>query len=270
MIPFSEHNAQLTARLEAEGTDSFGLNEDRIPATNAAQRIVQGVLASMLEARKFSGEGLRDLNWTAVFQTNAWGEVDIDHILRSSTTGVDRHLLWTVLAVYPEFEAEAPWAVIPNNPARFSMLRPDVRFVSPIKAAKRWTRQQWADVKQDMFAPGSPLMTNPLLREYGYLFGGRTAVAGGTATHTLLSVMGLPPGKTLVAVNYLKAPAPVPSMPLREDDPLYGSTMLEWPESMAALLGSVTMRQLGYPIGDGTTLNQLSGEEMTMLINAIG
>jgi hypothetical protein len=125
-------------------------------------------------------------------------------------------------------------------------------------------------VQGDTFAPGSPLNTNAQYREYGYLFGTRTATNTGPTSQVTLTVVGGPSGKRqLVAVSYLKSPSDVLQMPQEEQDTLYTNTFLEWPDSMAELLVSVTHRQMTIGIGDGTTAYQLSTEEITTLFNAL-
>jgi hypothetical protein len=270
MIPYNVHDAQLIARLDAEGTDSYGLNEDRITATNAAQYMLQGALNALVEKNKKLGESLRDLNWTAVFQTSLFGQVDIDTLLNTASINRIPHKLWTVLAVYPEFESAEAQTLTPDPISVHSMLRQDVRFTSPIEAAKHYTQQDWANSKKDLFAPGSPLMTNTKLKEYGYHFGTRAVANTGPVANTTLTVLGTPAGKRqLVAVSYLKVPEAVKTMPLLESDPLYTQTKLEWPESMAELLVSLTLRQMTYQVGDQTTLYQLTSEETGLLLNAL-
>lgn len=269
MIQFPTLDALLVARLDAEGTDSYDLNLDRIPAINSAQRFIHTTLNSLLEKKKVPGESLRDLNYTAVFQTSLFGQVDLDLLLGSSSINGRPHKLWTVIAVYPEFQSSARQVILPDTVATHSSIRQDIRFVSPLKAAKRYTQSQWADMKLDKFAPGSPLMTNEKLKEYGYLFGTR-AIGDGSNQENMLSVVGVTPGQPkLVAVSYLKVPNTVPEMPDLENDPLYASTSLEWPDSILELLLSVSANIITVKQGDGSTLNGLSAQEAGILLNAI-
>lgn len=274
MIQFSKLDKAVTPRIDEEGTDAHDLNLDRIPAVNAAQRLVQSAVTSLLEAKKFSGEALRDLNWTTVFQTSDKGQVQLDQDLGSipdpnNPQNKTQHRVWSVVAVYPEFESYQPQNLLPMALPELSRARADIRFSRPLKAAKRLTQQQWADGTTDIFAPGSDLLTNPALKNYGYLFATRPLSDQGPTTRPVLTVTGLGPGRHLVAVSYLKVPAEVPPMPGGTMDPLYGGFQLEWPESMLELLVAVTCRMVTIKQGDGTTVNSLSSEEMNMLLAAI-
>lgn len=275
MIPFSILDRAIIPRIDEEGTDAHDLNLDRIPAVNAAQRLIQSAVTSLLEAKKYSGEGLRDLNYTAVFQTSMFGQIDIDRLL-VSIPDPDNHLnkkahkLWSVIAVYPEFEGAEPYEVIADTVPTRSTLRSEVRFVAPIKDSKHVTQQQWAGRSTDVFSPGSVLMKNPKLRNYGHLFGTRAVVGTGPVANTTLTVLGIPENqRQVVAVSYLKVPDLVPAMPLGTTDPLYISTILEWPYSMLELLVAVSCRMVTMKQGDHTTLNSLSGEEVSMLLQSI-
>lgn len=275
MIPFGTLDKAILPRIDEEGTDAHDLNLDRIPAVNAAQRLIQSAVTSLLEAKKYSGEGLRDLNYTAVFQTSMFGQIDIDRILGSLPDPDDHlkkkvHKLWSVVAVYPEFTSEGAQEVTYDPVQTRSSLRADVRFTAPLRDSKHLTQQQWAGGETDVFSPGSSLLTNTKLRTYGHLFGTRAIVETGAVANTTLTVVGIPDGKRqLVAVGYLKVPDMVPPMPGGVSDPLYTSTRLEWPDSMMELLVAVACRMVTMKQGDNTTLNSLSGEEAAMLIRAI-
>jgi hypothetical protein len=270
MIAFNKVDQQVRARVDAVGTDHYDLNLARIPAVNAAQHLVQSALSSLIEGKKFSGEALRDLNWTAVFQTSEFGQIDLDRLLGTATINYIPHKLWTVLAVYPEFRSSEAQTLTTDPIPVHSLLRQDVRFVSPVKAAKHYTQEQWASAQGNIFAPGSPLMTNAKLKEYGYLLGTRTATNTGPTSQVMMSILGTPPvGRQLVAVSYLKVASTVSEMPLEEGDTLYTQTMLEWPDSMEELIVTAAHRILSVKQGDGTTLHSLSMEEMGMLLQTV-
>lgn len=270
MIPLEVIDDLVLARLDAKGTDAFHLNNDRIPAYNSAQHILQSAVGALIEGKKFSGEALRDLNWTAVFQTSLYGTIEIDRILSAAAINYIQHKLWTVLAVYPEFDSAAPKAVTYDPIPMRSVLRQDVRFTKPIKAAKHYTQEEWARARRNIFMPGNDFLTTSRVREYGYLYGSRPVANTGPTTAVPLSVVGLIDGQRhLVAVSYLKVPEQIRTMPLLENDPLYNATSFEWPDSMTQLLVTVAHRMLTFPVGDGTTMNSLSTEEMGMLLKAI-
>lgn len=274
MIKFSYIDRQLKARLDAEGSDAYDINLDRIPAINGAQHLVQSAVDSLMDRNKYPGELLRDLNYTAVFQTDKFGQVSIDTNLGVSTMPVDlsrpqrAQRLWTVIAVYPEFVPAGTADVIADTTPTKSRLREDLRFIRPIKAAKRWTQEQWDKIKDDPWAPGNSVLTNSL-KEYGYVVSTRPLTTDRWPSMVNLSIMPHTDGTNkLVAISYLKSPFEVLPMPLGEADTAYDTVLLEWPESMAELLISVALRVISYKQGDGTTLNALSTQELSMLMNA--
>lgn len=270
MIPFAEViDKPILSRLDANGSDAYDLNLDRIRAVNGAQYQIVSAVNSIMERTKMVGEAFVDLNKTAVFQSTEGGQVSIDALLASNPLNQE---LWTILAVYPEFASYGPQVIntdlIPDN----STARFDIKFIKGLKSAKHYTQEQDADVNKDVFAPGSPMASAfPANDEWGYRYGSEAFSVGGVAPTKRLTLLG-PIAFTerkLVAVSYLKVPTLVPEMPQGELDPLYASTQLEWPPSMAELLITVALRILAIKTGDGTTQYGLSSQEMGMLIQAI-
>lgn len=271
MFPLRTLDDTVLARLDAKGTDAFHLNNDRIPAYNSAQRIVQGAINSLMQAKKFSAEQLRDLNQDAVFQTSTVNTIEIDRILQTTIVNYVPQKVWTVLAVHPEFVSYPSAPVItPDTVALRSILRPDVRFIRPIESAKMYTQENAGKASKNPFMPGNTAGIGKKDNGYGFFFGSEPTTTVGPGPAVVLTLMGLPEGvRHLVAVSYLKVPLEIRQMPLLENDPLYNQTFLEWPDSMIELLVAVSLRMLSYPIGDGTTLNALSTQEMSMLLNAV-
>ena len=272
MIPFSYIDGQLLARLDANGSDAYDINLDRIKAVNGAQKLILSAISSFMASKKPSAEAVRDLSFTAVFQTSMFGQIDIDSLLLGIILPIPSwkppgHKLWSVLAVYPEFEATGATTIIPDSIPTRSKIRQDIRFAIPIKSAKHWTDEQWAGVKNDPFAPGNSQFTGSL-KEYGYVFGSAPLTTSGTKALPLTIVPYVTGVRSLVAVSYLKLPVMVPDM-TGETDPLYTQVQLEWPESISELVVAVALRVISYKQGDNSTLGSLSTQEMSILLNAI-
>lgn len=264
MIPFAKVDGQVLARLDAVGTDHYDLSLDRIPAVNGAQYLLQSTLSSLIEGKKFSGEALRDLNSTAVFQTSVYGQIDLDALIGATTSPVPPHKLWTVIGVYPEFISAPPAVIVPDPVDERSRIL-NTRFIRPLKGAKRYTQEQQAQVNTDIFAPGSPKNINPAMQEYGYLFGTKPVTSGSMPPETVMTVVGGPAGRKAVAVSYLRVPKTIPPM-ADEQDPLYAGWQIEWPPSMEELIVSAALRIISIKAGDGTTVNTLSAQELNMLL----
>lgn len=267
MIQFSEIATQILARTDANGSDGYELNFDIIPAINGAQKQLVTAVQSLTESSRMSAEALRDLNKTAVFQSNTKGQISIDSLLALPPVG---HKLFGVLAVYPEFSAFQDVTVITDPIETNSLLRTDVRFVRGIKAAKRITQEQDSMIENDPFSPGNNVLSNSL-KEYAYMFGSEPIVTQGQASSRILTVLPEPSAgsRHVVAVSYLKVPELVPVMPGYLDDPLFTSTQLEWPESMAELIVEVARRILSIKVGDGTIQYQLAAAETQALLQAL-
>jgi hypothetical protein len=264
LIRLSHIDQQVLARLDAEGTDHFELSLDRIPAYRGAQERISSILSAGLEAKKFSGEALRDLNYTTVFQTSERGQIDVDSLIALPPL---EHKAWTIVAVHPEFESYQEQVLVGDNIPTNSLLRNDIRFVRPLKSAKHYTQAQESAVQKNVFLPGNEVITGEA-KEWGFVFGTKAEATGQQVGRTL-RIMDHPAGtRRLVAVSYIKAPARIPDI-LSENDPLYDTYELEWPESMSELIIAVSLRILAMKQGDQTTLYGLNTQEMGLLLGAI-
>jgi len=263
VIPLRDIDQALLPRLDAEGTDHYDLSLDRIPNLNAAQRTLTSALASLHEQKKFSGEALRDLTRTAVFQTNQFGQIPLDIEL---ARGPQPLRMWGILAVYPDFESEGGQPPVPSPLPTESVRRDDIRFISPNKSAMRYTHEQWAQVRGNVFSPGNTRISGTE-KEWGYIVSGTSQTSVGQQVGTTITI--LPQEFRLVAVSVLKTPSMVPTDILDDTDPRYATTMLEWPDSMFDLLVALTHRGLSFKQGDNTTLNSLSSQEMAILLGAV-
>lgn len=269
MIPFAQAiDVHLLSRLDANGTDAYDLQLDRIRGVNGAQYQLVAAINSMMERSKMTGEALVDLNRTAVFQTSEFGQVAIDDLIALAPVS---QKMWTVLAVYPEFLSAEPQVVNPDLIPTNSSMRLDVRFIKALKSAKHYTQEQQADVEEDIFAPGNTMVTTPNAKDYGYLYGTKAETNVGQAAQKMLTVLGGPtaPARQLVAVSYLKVPALIPATITSELQPEYQTVQLEWPESMAELIITMALRIMAIKTGDGTTQYGLTSQEMAMLLQAI-
>lgn len=265
MIPLSYADGQVLARLDAVGSDGYDLGTDRIPAFNGAQQLLTATLNAGFDTRKPTGEGLRDLNKTAVFQTSEFGQIAIDQLLDRGS-----QKLWTVIGVHPEFQAAIdPQLVIDLIPTN-SLLRTDIRFVKAIKSAKRITQEEVGMADKDVFSAGNSMIdeTSPDY-QYAYYLSGTAFTSVGQNVGTTLSVIRHNPGtRKLVGVSYLKVPEMVPNM-VDELDPLYATTQLEWPDSISELLINLVLKLLAIKTGDNTTQYTLTQNEVGQLLQAI-
>ena len=255
---------QVAALLDAEGSEHYTFDQDYLPNINGVQDQLLSVIGQLLGARKFTEEGLRELNKVAVFQTNAYGEIDIDECL-TQTGGQGQlpnppHKLWTVVAVYPEFDSAGDTSIITIGvPPPTSLMRGGVRFIRPIKDAKRYTQEQHGMLRKNVFMQGNQTLTGEM-KTYGYFIGSEkrwTALPSVGRTITIFP--HTTNQRTLVAVAYLKVPSQVTAI----------TDSIEWPESMRDLIVQMVYRRMAFKQGDGTTAYGLSSVEMNMLAQAL-
>ena len=269
MIPLREVDEEVRSQLDANGSDAYDLNFARIPATNAAQNQLMSAVRSFQERNSMVGESLRDLNYTAVFQTTEAGQVALDTLLALAPLG---HKLWSVMGVHPEFDSYEPQSIVADPIATNSRIRTDLRYIRSRKSSKLYTQEAQSDVSMDIFAPGNSIVPsdNPTV-EFGHTLGSTAVVTGGQQVGVTLTITPHTIGtRRLVAVSYLKVPSTMPNIPTNSiQDPVFLSAQLEWPASCKGLLVSVIRRILAIPIGDGTTQYVLSKEEENQLLRAI-
>lgn len=260
---------QVAALLDAEGSEHYTFDQDYKPNINGVQDQIVTLVDPVFGKRKFSEEGFRELNFTGCAQTDAWGGIDIDTLLLQGG-GFGQwnvaHKLWTVLAVYPEFDyGSGANQFLPNTgiaplvstPPQ-SMARPDIRFARATKAAKRTTQEKAALDRKNIFAPGNLTLTGDL-KEWSYFFGDAHRSSTTPVPQRMLYVSPMPANKIVVAIAYLKVPNQVTLI----------TDSLEWPDSMRDLFVQAVYRRMSFKQGDNTTAYQLGTAELTSLLQAI-
>jgi len=255
---------RVAALLDAEGSEHYTFEQDYKPNINGVQDELMAVISQLLGARKFTEEGLRELNKVAVFQTNTYGEIDIDECLTQvGGTGQlpgPAHKLWTIVGVYPEFESFGSTDIITIGiPPPRSLMRGGVRFIRPLKDAKRYTQEQHAIIRRNVFLQGNQTLVNEL-KSYGYFIGSEkrwTALPSVGRTITIFP--HTTNERTLVAVAYLKVPEQIDAI----------TDNLEWPDSMRDLIIQMVFRRMAFKQGDGTNAYGLGSAEMGMLTRAL-
>lgn len=254
-------------RLSAEGSEHYRDQQEIIPALNGAQDILVANISTLFDRNKASAAAFRELNETMCFQTSWFGEIDLDSELFHADpiigtgTSLEPVKLWEVVAVYPEFESTSyptqPSTVL-INPVD-SLRRPDVRYSAPIKAAKRYTQEEVARLRQDPFSPGNGMLSGSL-KEYGYFFGAKQRVTSTPQTGRMITIFPHPFHEfRVVAITYLKVPKRVAAI----------TDSMQWPESMTELIVAMALRQIAYKQGDGTNLNMMTQGELSMLTQAL-
>jgi hypothetical protein len=164
MFPYSEVRPTILSRLDAEGTDYYRLDEDEIPNANAALDWCASQLALALESNKFSGEGLRYLRQTRIWQASEYGRIHF----HPAALG---HKMMSVVAVMPdpEFLPGVNITPVALGQPQLSLLRTNLSFYKPRYNAKRVTAEQHDEARYNIFMPGNEMATDVDKIEYAWM-----------------------------------------------------------------------------------------------------
>lgn len=256
MIPYSTIDAIVRARLDAEGSDHYGLQEDRIPAINSAVDRLAGMCVVALETNKFSAESLRDLLQVRIWQMSEYGRIHFN----SAALG---HNMMSVVSVMPDPEffpgTDITPLAVPN--AFTSRLRLDLPFYRGKYQAKRYTREQRHQVQDNIFAEGNEVLTSGRRKTYGYLHIRDYRTTDYTPIDSELEVFPVPPNPgRYVGVEYLRYPNRVTQI----------GSPVEFPLHMTDLLASMALSYLSVKQGDGTNLYRVAEEDIAKQVRILG
>lgn len=257
MIPYSTIDNIVVSQLDAEGSDHYDLNEDRIPAANKALDRIVGMCVIALEANKFSADSLRDLLQVRIWQASQYGRIHFN----PAALG---HTMMSIVAVMPDPEFFPGTDTTPlslgANPFT-SRLRLDLPFYRGKYSAKRYTREQRHDVQDDVFAHGNEVLTSATRKRYGYLHIRDYRTTDYTPSAPELEVFPIPPAPgRYVAVEYLRYPNRITQI----------GSQVELPLHMTNLMVSATLSEIADKQGDGTTLKSVAEASIAQQVNLLG
>jgi len=242
------------ADLGAEGTQRYTDPQDILPGINGAQNRITAYMGGFLAEKKGSEESLRELTRTVIYQTNTQGGIWIDDPALDDT-------VWTVLAVFAEPEVtQGSWLPTPPPNDWTSRVRVDLAFAGSRKRVKRITLEMVPDT-YDSLGPGSERLSASLTQYAYYWVGNRSTFPGGDFdTNGRLEMVVLPKSKmnsVIVGVSFLRVPPPITAI----------GQQIPFPSSMFALMRALSLNELTYKQGDGTTLNGLTQKDIGLLLN---
>lgn len=245
-------NDRILAKLDAEGSERYLFNQDIKPSINEAMELIITMLNNAFAENKLSPESLRELVKVKVWQANSFSRVSYS----SSDTG---HSLWSILAVYPKPKTNKGLGGSPNPDKSKSIFRKDLSFVSSFQSAKRLTFEEWNSNRNNAFVAGNSLLTGSLA-EYAYLDFADYTSTSYAANNGIFEIQIRPDiPNELVAIAYIKYPNQVNLI----------TDVIEFPESLTGLFVDTALSVIAYKQGDGTSLAQLTNQNIQRLISLL-
>ena len=251
-ILVQEVNNRMLSRLDAENSDRYLFQQDIMPAINGAQEWIITALNPFFSSKKFSSEGLREITYTQIWQTNKFSRISFDSTQMPGP-------LWTILGVYPKPITNKQAGSIQQTDPSLSVLRKDLSFISSAESAQRLTAEDWNINSNNIFKAGNTILTAEL-GYYGYRdFSNYTSTSysGGTGLREICIRPDVP--NELVAVEYLKYPTQTTLI----------TDSLDFPESMTEFIVERALEFISYKMGDNTSIFQISEMETKRLLSLL-
>lgn len=251
-IPVQTIVDRVASRLDAENSQRYLFNQDYKPAINGAQEWIVTALNPEFSSKKFSTEGLRELTFTQVWQTNKYSRVSFDSTKMKGP-------LWTIIGVYAKIKTDRAAGASPQADPAKSVLRDDIAYISSDESAQRLTAEEWNINSKNVFEAGNNILKNEL-SFYGYRdFSDYTSknYSGATGFREIQIRPDVP--NELVAVEYIKYPKQVATI----------NDTLEFPESMTEFIVEKALNFVAWKIGDQTNMFGISELETKRLLALI-
>ena len=251
--------------LDAEGADYYDDIIDIIPAINAAQEWLVATINAAFGQKKMGEEVFQDLVRARVFQTNQFSRIKFD----SAILGED---IWTILGVYPNptvllekvigqgvVSGETPAIFITPTPET-SLYRDDLAHHSGEHSATRLTIEEWAKNKNNPFAAGNVIIgTDCDTVSFAYL--NYVDYSAAAAPYAVVSEIEIRPvlSKELCTVYYAKKPNVIAAV----------GDNIEFPGFFTNFIFNKTLNYIATKQGDGTTVYQVTQNDINVLLQSI-
>jgi len=250
MISALELRKQLASKLDAEGSDHYRDDLDYIPAINLSIKWLTAVAGAAFGENKISEEFFRDISYSGVFQTDENSRISLS---------VFPNDVWTVLAIYPVPTTKSISSA-PTTLSTQSYFRSDLVHLSADKDCIRKGIEEWARAKNNPLEAGyngSQLCDD--LKTYTYLnpFNYRNTNIG---IHSKEIEIRPKPTGNIATVFWAKKPTNIIDITTGE---------IEFPESCFMLLFEKALNYISYKIGDQSTINSVSNQDIAQLLSVI-
>jgi len=134
MIVASDLIVRIVSALDAEGSDRYRFDRDFRPAINYAIEYYIAAMNRVLGSDKLSGESLRELVKTKVWQTSKYSRIHFDPDDLNEE-------IWSILRIAPEPTLDPEISPAVNPTPENSIFTPDTTFVRSLFSAKRLTKK---------------------------------------------------------------------------------------------------------------------------------
>jgi len=250
MISALELRKQLASALDAEGSDHYRDDLDYIPAINASIKWLTSVVGAAYGENKIGEEFFRDISYSGVFQTDENSRISLS---------VFPNDVWTIMAIYPVPTTKSI-STAPITVSTQSYFRSDLVHLSADKDCIRKGIEEWARAKNNPLEAGydgSKLCGG--LKTYAYLnpFNYRNA---NTGLHSQEVEIRPRPTNTLVTVFWAKKPTNITDITTGQ---------IEFPDSCFNLIFEKALNYISYKIGDQSTINSVSNQDISQLLSVI-
>lgn len=248
MIQYSDIESRVESFLDAEGSERYQFEQDYKPAINSAIEWLVSAFNSVFSRNKLSEEVLRDLLYTEIWQTSSFSRVSLD------TVGGFTNKVWSIMGVYPLPDVDGVnQTPVPTSDPHQSVYRPDLTYIRSNFNASKQTIEQWNKGELNIFQPGNITVENAL-KEYGYI---NMAKYPSTVNQYSDQIEIRPVlNQKFVGISYLKYPELV-TLP---------TDSIEFPVTLTTLLVEKTLNFISTKQGDNTTLNSITEQEVSRLI----
>lgn len=257
-IAFAQYDAQVDARLDAEGSDHYRDVQDKIPAANAAQDFIITTVNRVLGRKKYSEKILSELMFTRIWQTSLFGRV---YLNEAQLNAAGQGPIWDIVACHAEPTTIPAAPGITAIADELSLLRSQVSFRSSMFPCKRLTHEQYADTERNPLLGGSEFMSTSDLRSYYYMVHSymRTSPDYETQGWELQFGPLSLTGKKLVAITHLKTPRKITTI----------ADTIEFPPMCLEILVSRALHYISIKQGDGSSLYRTQAEDTELLMQML-
>lgn len=240
--------SQMSAALDAEGSDYYTFANDYMPAINYGIDQVIRVINSKFGGTKFPEESLRELVQARVWRTNVYGRISMP-----STT-------WSVLGVYPEIEYDVHTtgdALLPTAPANKyqSDIITNAVFIRSNYTAKRLNPDEFDDVDSNPLAAGYGTGKSVCIKEYAWCemetYGLNNADDWYPSGKFEIAIKPILDQK-IVGLRILKNPTKVTAT----------NSVLEFPISMQTIITDYALLYIAIKQGDHTNVYGVAVDEL--------
>lgn len=254
--------SEIVSRVQQVGldaqpdTDYYSVNNEIIPAIDSAVKWVTSVVQKARSNNKKTDEVVAELQLCYIWRTNIQSRITIN---------VSQ--VWTIDAVAPlPATVSNGGAIPPNPPDQFAcVLRSDLNFGSSNYFAKRKTIEE-VDRNNPMSAGYMPpsIASSALVEgsnlnlDFGYIPSYKYDQNLLNAQAPFIEIVPSIPQK-LCALFFTEIPAKVVAT----------TDVIKYPAPLFNMIYEKTLQFLSYSQGDGTTIWEVTDDDISMLLNSI-